>query len=164
VVKVLVSGCLLGERVRYDGASMQSDSAILEGWIDSKKVVSVCPEVIGGLGIPRPPAEIVNGDGQDVLVGRAAVVTVDGKDVTHQFMKGAQLALALCLKHDIKVAVLSDSSPSCGSSAVYNGQFTRTKITGVGVTAALLMRHGIKVFSQYQLREADTQLQRFNAS
>ena len=108
--------------------------------------------------IPREPSEILGGDGDDILSGKASVFEKNGRDVTDYFLKGANFALSLCKKNDIKVAVLSEFSPSCGSSSIYNGDFSGTKIPGLGVTAALLTKNGIKVYSQFQLTKANKQL------
>lgn len=153
--KVLVSSCLLGKKVRYDGTAMSVSIAILEQWITKGIVISVCPEVDAGMKIPRASAEILRGDGYDVWQGNAQVVEDMGVDVTEYFKNGAQIALELCRKHNIKVAVLTENSPSCGSSAIYDGSFTRKKIKGVGVTASLLKAHGIQVFSQHELETAN---------
>ncbi|WP_257282028.1 MULTISPECIES: DUF523 domain-containing protein [unclassified Endozoicomonas] len=153
--QVLVSACLLGDRVRYDGNSLSTNSEILQEWIDDGRVVSICPEVSAGMSIPRAPAEISGGEGNDVISGRISVIENSGEDVTEKFLTGANNALSLCKQNHIKVAVLADFSPSCGSSSIYNGAFSGTKIDGAGVTAALLTANGIKVFSQYQLEEAN---------
>ena len=157
--KVLISACLLGDKVRYDGNSLLSQHEILQRWIEEGRVISICPEVSAGMSIPRAPAEILGGDGNGVLSGRVRVIENTAADVTSMFLKGAENALALCKKQHIEVAVLADFSPSCGSSAICNGEFSGTKIEGVGVTAALLIANGIQVFSQHQLVDADQRLQ-----
>ncbi|WP_444886407.1 DUF523 domain-containing protein [Microbulbifer sp. JMSA008] len=157
--KVLISACLLGEKVRYDGNSLLESSDIIQRWVEEGRVVSVCPEVSAGMSIPRAPAEISGGVGSDVLSGKVSVLEDNGRDVTHLFLSGARNALALCLENEIEVAVLTDFSPSCGSSSIYNGDFSGTRTKGAGVTTALLMSNGIKVFSQYQLKEANKALQ-----
>src|SRR5437868_14484571 len=109
--KILVSRCLLGHRVRYDGgASGPFDQ--LQQWLDEGRVVPLCPEVAGGLPTPRAAAEIPGGQGGDVLEGRAPVITTEGEDVSAQFLSGAHQALALVQAHDIRVAVLRANSPS----------------------------------------------------
>jgi uncharacterized protein YbbK (DUF523 family) len=153
--KVLISACLLGDKVRYDGNSLFTSSDILQEWIDKGMVISICPEVSSGMSIPRAPAEINAGDGYDVLEGKISVIENTGNNVTENFLSGANNALKLCKKNEITVAVLADFSPSCGSSSVYSGDFSGIKVNGVGVTAALLINNGIKVFSQYQLTEAN---------
>jgi uncharacterized protein YbbK (DUF523 family) len=152
--KILMSACLLGKRVRYDGKTLKVTDQKLQNWVDRGWIVSVCPEVDAGMNIPRVSAEISNGDGYKVLLGEASVKTKVGDDVSDFFLRGATIALELCLKYDIKVAVLSESSPSCGSSTIYNGQFSASKISGVGVTTALLKNNGIQVFNQFNLLNA----------
>ncbi|HKJ51831.1 MAG TPA: DUF523 domain-containing protein [Gammaproteobacteria bacterium] len=157
--KILVSACLLGDPVRYDGRSKPLRHRQLAGLIEAGRVVPFCPEVAGGLPVPRPAAEIVGGDGAALIAGEARVVTREGADVSDCFLSGARQALALCRRHRVSVAVLTESSPSCGSGQIYDGSFTRTAVAGSGVTAALLLRHGIAVFNQYQLDQALARLE-----
>jgi len=152
--KILLSACLLGNPVRYDGQSKTLRHSALEQLLVEDRVIGFCPEVAAGLPVPRAAAEIQAGDGIAVIAKRARVKTQDGTDVSEYFLSGARQALALCRQHDITVAVMTESSPSCGSSRIYDGSFTRSAIPGSGVTAALLGQHGIKVFNQYQLDEA----------
>lgn len=156
--KVLISACLLGKKVRYDGKTRPIAATLFERWMAEGRVIAVCPEVDAGMSTPRPAAEINAGDGHAVLAGTAKVLIKNGDEVSAYFKKGAQRALTLCQQHDIKVAILTENSPSCASSTIYDGSFTRQKTTGVGVTTALLKQHGIKVFNQYQLQEADRAL------
>ena len=157
--KLLVSACLLGDPVRYDGRSKSLHHGGLAALLEQGRIIGYCPEVAGGLPIPRNAAEIQMGDGAAVIAGQAKVVTRDGSDVSGHFLSGAKQALALCRQHEIRIAVLTESSPSCGSSSIYDGSFSRHAIPGSGVTAALLQQHGIRVFSQHQLDEALSQLQ-----
>ena len=152
--KILVSACLLGSPVRYDGRSKLLENPALEALMTQQRVISFCPEVAGGLPVPRSAAEIQSGDGHAVITERARVCTREGEDVTAYFIAGAHQPLALCREHDIDVAILTESSPSCGSSQVYDGNFSRSAIAGSGVTTALLRRHGIRVFNQFQLETA----------
>jgi len=154
MLKILISACLVGEPVRYDGRVLKPSGEILENWKREGRIISVCPEVLGGLPVPRTPAEIVSGQGKDVLTGHAKVVDRSGRDVTSFFIAGAQKVLDLVLKNRIFLAVLTDRSPSCGSTYIYNGQFDGTRIAGMGVATCLLRQHGIKVFSQHQLKQA----------
>lgn len=143
---VLVSACLAGRRCRFDGSSNPDDevaSLVAEG-----RAILVCPEVDGGLGTPRPAAEIQGGDGHDVIAGRARVVTKEGKDVTAQYVKGAERALEVAREAGASRAILKTRSPSCGCGAIYDGTFTGTKRTGDGVTAALLRANGIEVTTE----------------
>ena len=151
--RILVSRCLLGHRVRYDGGA-SGPFDLLEQWISEGRVVPLCPEVAGGLPTPRAAAEIPGGQGGEVLDGIAAVMTTEGEDVSAQFLDGARQALELVRKHGIRVAVLKANSPSCGNLLTYDGTFSGVKVTGEGVTAALLKRHGVQVFSELELAEA----------
>jgi uncharacterized protein YbbK (DUF523 family) len=161
---VLVSACLLGEAVRYDGGDKLCDHAILQRWQREGRVVPICPEVSGGLPVPRPPAEIVNrAGGMAVLDGAASVHDVNGRDVTAAFLKGAEQALARARTRGIRVAVLKEGSPSCGSSYTYDGTFTRQRNPEPGVTTALLRAAGIHVFSEAQLADAERVLQQLEA-
>lgn len=108
----------------------------------------VCPEEDGGLGTPRPAAEIQGGDGSDVLDGRARVVTKAGVDVTQEYVAGARFALERALAVGAETAILKARSPSCGSGCIYDGTFTRTTTTGDGVTVALLQREGFTVVTE----------------
>lgn len=146
---VLVSACLAGRACRYDGSSNQDDQVgrlVAEG-----RAVLVCPEEDGGLGTPRPPAEIHGGDGHDVLAGRARVVTRDGRDVTRAYVTGAERALEAARRSGAGVAVLKARSPSCGKGCIYDGSFTRAPRSGDGVTVALLEANGIEVVSEEDL-------------
>ena len=151
--KVLVSRCLLGHRVRYDGGA-SGPYAQLAQWQDEGRVIALCPEVAGGLPTPRAAAEIPGGQGVEVLAGKASVITTEGEDVTEAFVSGAQQALALVERHGIRIAILKANSPSCGNRLTYDGSFSGTKVEGQGVTAALLTRAGVQVFSELELEEA----------
>ncbi len=152
--KVLVSACLLGQKVRYDGSDKDQQNALLNELIVQDRVVTICPEVAGGLGVPRLAAEIQNGAGYDVLNEQARVVDSSGKDVTAEFVNGAQQALALAQQHNVRAAILKARSPSCGNAQIYDGRFRKRLIDGSGVTAALLERHGIKVFNEDEIAAA----------
>jgi uncharacterized protein YbbK (DUF523 family) len=145
VIRVLVSACLLGEKVRYNGAAASSSNAQLARWAAEGRVVPFCPEVAGGFGVPRPAAEID---------GRGRVMTQAGADVTDGFLRGAQLALDAARAQNVRLAVLKDGSPSCASDVIYDGSFSGRTRSGRGVTTALLERHGIRVFSEVRVDEA----------
>ncbi len=158
--KVLVSACLLGQPVRYDGGHQLAQHPVLAHWLAQGQVVAICPEVAGGLPTPRPPAEITTGgNGASVLLGHAQVCDSAGSNVTEAFTQGARLALQLAQRHGIKVAVLKEFSPSCGSSQIYDGQFVGRKVAGNGVTSALLRDAGIAVFGEHQWDAAAQALQ-----
>lgn len=160
--KVLVSRCLLGHRVRYDGGA-SGPYGQLARWQDEGRIIALCPEVAGGLPTPRAPAEIPGGQGLDVLNGKAPVITCEGEDVTAAFMDGAQQALALVNRHGIRIAILKANSPSCGNVQTYDGSFSGVKVEGQGVTAALLAGAGVQVFSELQLDDAARALARLEA-
>lgn len=143
---ILISSCLIGEYVRYDGGT-QGDTRLIE-LINEDKAIHACPELLGGLNVPREPAEIIGGDGFDVLDGQAKVVTTGNKDVTAAFVKGAEATLKILLTENIDTVILKANSPSCGNNQIYDGTFSGTKKQGVGVTTALLIRNGIKVLSE----------------
>jgi uncharacterized protein YbbK (DUF523 family) len=154
--RILVSSCLLGEPVRYDGGHCRCAHPVLERWLREGRVVAVCPEVAAGLATPRPPAEIApGGTGATVLSGAAQVLDPSGRDLTAPFVRGAHLALELARVRGIRVAVLKDGSPSCGSAAIHDGTFAGARVPGAGATAALLTRAGLHVFHEGQLEEAD---------
>ena len=146
--KILISGCLLGFPVRYDNKIQPVENKYIEKWRDEGRLVVVCPEVAGGLPTPRPPAEIVAASGEDVLTGDAAIRNAAGTDVTQAFIKGAHTALELVQRFNIRVAILKEKSPSCGSGLIYDGTFSRRLIPGRGVTVALLEQNGVSVFSE----------------
>ncbi|GAB2571386.1 2-thiouracil desulfurase family protein [Gracilibacillus alcaliphilus] len=145
---ILVSSCLAGLKVRYDGTDCLDHK--ISQLIKAKKAMPVCPELLGGFSTPREPAEIVGGDGGDVLDGKAKVIGKSGEDVTDQYLKGARITLKKVMEANAKVVVLKENSPSCGSTMIYNGEFSGTKIAGNGVTAALLLRNGVQVLSEEQ--------------
>ncbi|KEO83045.1 DUF523 domain-containing protein [Tumebacillus flagellatus] len=142
----LISACLVGCHCRYDGGSNAVDPFVK--MVENGEAVFVCPEQLGGLSTPRPPAQIVGGTGEDVLDGNAKVLTESGADVTAEFVRGAQEALRMAKLVGAKEAILKERSPSCGSALIYDGTFTKGKRPGHGVTAALLERNGIKVCSE----------------
>jgi uncharacterized protein YbbK (DUF523 family) len=142
---ILISACFLGERVRYNGEIKTLIHELLYLWQQQGRLVSICPEVIAGLPVPRPPAEINQ--------KTKRVITCDNQDVTEQFNDGAQQALSLCQKYKVRFALLKESSPSCGSNTIYDGTFKQQKINGEGITARLLRRHGVQVFSEHNLTE-----------
>ncbi|RXT15302.1 DUF523 domain-containing protein [Ammoniphilus sp. CFH 90114] len=142
----VVSACLMGCECRYDKKSnliMDIEQLVREG-----TALPVCPEQLGGLPTPRNPAEIVGGDGFDVLNGTAKVIDNQGNDVTSQFIDGARQALRIAQTVGATEAVLKERSPSCGSHMIYDGTYSNSKKKGVGVTAALFIQNGIHVSSE----------------
>ena len=144
-MKVMISACLLGVRCRYDGGHSRNETALNQK--ETYQLIPVCPEESGGLSTPRPPAEIVGGDGDAVLDGKAKVMTEDGTDVTRAYLNGAHHALQVAQSHGATHVILKARSPSCGCDDIYDGTFTGTLTVGDGVTTALLKRHGITITS-----------------
>jgi len=146
VPMILVSACLLGVNCKYTGGNNLKKELLEE--LQKKGIVPVCPEQLGGLATPRLPAEIQGGDGASVLQGKGKVIRNDGIDVTDEFIRGAEETLKIAEALGIKAAVLKAKSPSCGNKLIYDGSFAGRKIEGQGVTAALLISKGIKVYSE----------------
>ena len=139
----IVSACLIGEECRYNGSSCTDEK--LKKMYENGKLTAVCPECDAGLRTPRNPMEIVGGEGEDVLAGRARVVSKDGRDFTHEFIEGAKTAMDEAKEHGAERAYLKSCSPSCGCGRVYDGSFSGTLRKGDGVTAAMLNKNGIMV-------------------
>ena len=139
--KIMVSACLLGENCKYNGGNNYCKEVL--DFIKDKEVILICPEVMGGLSTPRVPCEIVEGK----------VINKEGEDKTFEYEKGAQIALNLALKNDVKRAILKAKSPSCGVGRVYDGTFSNTLIKGNGICANLLKKHGILVYSENDIKE-----------
>jgi uncharacterized protein YbbK (DUF523 family) len=154
MIKILISACLLGERVRYHGGDAALSDGILDRWRREGRLVPLCPEVAGGLSVPRPAAEIQGAGGTAVLEGKARVVTSGGADVTDAFLAGAWAGLAAAVGQGARVAVLKEGSPSCGSKEIYDGAFRGQRRAGVGVTAALLAEKNVRVFNEHELEMA----------
>ncbi|SFJ09881.1 DUF523 domain-containing protein [Thermoflavimicrobium dichotomicum] len=142
----VVSACFAGIHCRYD----QKHSLVeaIQELVKKGEAIPICPEQLGGLSTPRNPAEIVGGNGEDVLDGKARVIDNQGNDVTEAFIRGAYEALKIAQTVGAKQAILKEKSPSCGTCYIYDGTFQGKKQPGMGVTAALFRRHGIQVFSE----------------
>jgi uncharacterized protein YbbK (DUF523 family) len=150
-VNILISPCLIGVRTRWDESCDEIEELI--DLVKSGQAVFLCPEQLGGLATPREPSEIETGaTAKDVLKGEAKVLTKTGKDVTEQWVVGAQRTLEFCQQMGIEVAILKSGSPSCGSVQTCDGSFTGTKIAGKGTTAELLEQNGIIVYNEKNFR------------
>ena len=143
-MKIIVSACLLGDNVRYDGKNNQNNKLI--NFLKDYEVIKICPECSGGLSIPRLPSEIQG----------AKVKNKEGVDVTKEFFLGASKTLEIEKENHIKVAILKKNSPSCGSGYVYDGTFTHNLVDGDGITTKLLKENGIDVLNE------DNYLEYFN--
>jgi uncharacterized protein YbbK (DUF523 family) len=153
--KILISACLIGQKVRYDAKDCFQSHHRLQQYIQDGNVIAICPEMAGGLPTPRPPTEIEPGkNSQAVLQFHARVLTDAGIDVSHAYRMGAEKALQLASQHHIKAAILKAHSPSCGSKKVYDGTHSKKLVDGMGITAQLLTQHGIKVFDETEIDAA----------
>lgn len=132
-MKIMVSSCLLGENCKYNGGNNLNEKVLK--YVNEHEVIPVCPEVLGGLPIPRVPAEIANG----------VVTTKDGRNVDAEFRKGAEIALETAKKEQVDLVILQSRSPSCGVKQIYDGTFSGTRIDGQGVFARLLKENGFKM-------------------
>ncbi len=131
---VLVSACLMGLPCRYDGKTCIPSQEVMD-LVKKSRAMPICPEQLGGLPTPRPPAEISKG----------RVINSNGEDVTENFLRGAEISAKLARLFGAKLAILKDKSPSCGSTLIYDGSFTEQLIEGEGMTTALLKREGVTV-------------------
>ncbi len=140
---ILVSACLCGVHCRYDGKAKPDEEAM--ALMREGKAIPICPEQLGGLPVPRPPAEIMEGDGEAVLCGCARVRNRMEQDVTEAFIIGAEETLHIARLSGAHRAILKANSPSCGVGIIYDGTFSGSTREGDGVAAALLRKNGIEV-------------------
>lgn len=138
---LLISGCLIGNNTKYNG--LNNYTPLVEKLKEKYELIVCCPEVDGGLSIPRNPSEIKGNK----------VISSMGVDVTKEFNIGAKKALELVKKYNIKKALLKEGSPSCGTNYIYDGTFTGTKINGLGVTAKLLKENGVLLFNEKEIEK-----------
>ena len=138
-MKIMVSACLMGAKVKYSGGSNYSEALL--AFVRGHDVIPVCPEVLGGLPVPREPAEIVNG----------TVTDRTGKSVDSAFRQGAAAVLKIAEEEKPDLIVLQSRSPSCGVREIYDGTFSGKKIPGAGITAKLLMERGFRVIDVAEL-------------
>lgn len=138
---ILISACLTGVPCRYDGKA--KTDPYLQQLVKEGRAVPVCPEVLGGLNIPRKPAEIRNGK----------VITEDGRDVTDFYEKGVTAAWKICQKNHCHMAILKEKSPACGVHRIHDGSFNGTTITGEGMLTSFLKKNGISCLSEYEYKE-----------
>ena len=134
--KILISACLVGDNVKYNGGNNLSPK--IDALLEKYELIPFCPEVEGGLSTPRTPAERV----------RDRVINQGGEDVTDAYLRGAELAFNICLFLKIKKVILKEKSPSCGSKIIYDGSFSHKEIPGMGITTEYLKEKGIEVYSE----------------
>lgn len=140
-MKILVSACLLGENCKYSGGNNYNKTVC--DFVNGHDVIPVCPEVLGGLPIPRCPAEIVNG----------VVINKEGICVDREFRTGAARAFEIAKENNIDLAILQSRSPSCGAKEIYDGTFSGTKIPGQGIFAKMLTDAGVRILDAEELHE-----------
>lgn len=134
--RIIVSACLLGVSCRYDGKSVPCEKVI--ALMDKYTLIPVCAEILGGLATPRVPSEIADGK----------VINKEGADVTENYLRGAKEVLRLCKLYGAKKAILKEKSPSCGVNLIYDGTFSGTLKSGMGICSSLLAENGIEIFSE----------------
>lgn len=149
-IPILISACLLGDKVKYSGNHNLTPPLLSLLKKYPTKLIPICPEVMGGLPTPRPPAEKV-GD---------KIISIQGVDVSQAFNQGANFALTQAIQQQIAFAILKEKSPSCGSQQIYDGSFNGTLINGEGVTTQKLKENGFTVFSEQQLLEIEIALKK----
>lgn len=139
--RILISACLLGVNCRYNGTG--GELTQLPELMRHAELVPVCPEILGGLPTPRPPAERVG----------ARVVSCEGGDVSDAYARGARESLRLARLFGAKLALMKERSPSCGAGEIYDGSFSHTRVPGDGVAAALLKENGVEVYGETRVQE-----------
>ena len=143
--KILISACLYGDVVRYDGKQILLEDPLLLKWKDEGRLIQFCPEVYGGLNVPRPDCQIVG----DRVLNRI------GEDVTAAFQLGATEAVRLAKAHEVAFAIMKERSPSCGSSIIYDGSFSGLKISGQGLATQELRKAGVLVINEDELLKGE---------
>lgn len=143
---ILVSACLGGVDCYYKGGNRTIPE--LKTLVDSKRAIAICPEVLGGLPVPREETQIAGANGEDVLAGNAKVITRSGKDVTGNFIRGALRSREKALERKVDLAILKARSPSCGKGNIYDGTFSGRLRNGNGLFAELLIKEGLKVLTE----------------
>lgn len=149
--KILVSACLMGFKIRYNGQDKPLIAEALARWQQEQRLVVHCPELAAGLATPRLPAELVGGGGQEALNGMANILESDGTDVSQHYLLAAWLALKTAQDSRCQLALMTDGSPTCGSQKIHDGSFQGITQPGMGVAAALLRQHGIEVYAETEL-------------
>jgi len=147
---LLVSACLLGVQCRYNGTGGELER--LRELMDLAELVPVCPEILGGLPTPRPPAERRDG----------RVVNCAGGDVTEEYLRGAGQSLYLAQLFGAKLALMKERSPSCGAGEIYDGSFTHTRVPGDGTASEMLKANGIRVYGESRIDELIRKLKEEN--
>ena len=140
-MKIIVSACLLGQKCKYNGGDNYNEKAV--EYVKGHEVIPVCPELAGGLPVPRIPCEIVDG----------VVVNREGESKDEEYRLGAEICLKAALENGVELALLQSRSPSCGAKHIYDGSFSGRLIESMGVFAKLLAENGIKVMDAEDLQD-----------
>ena len=142
---ILVSACLCGKDCKWDGGNNKNQKLLdyMESMRGKAEFHEVCPEQMGGLSTPRPASEIRAEDRR--------VVNTEGRDVTEEFERGAELALQVAKEYGCTLAILKERSPSCGCHGIYDGTFSKKIVDGMGKTAELLTANGIRVIGESEI-------------
>ncbi|MGB0467010.1 MAG: DUF523 domain-containing protein [Pontibacterium sp.] len=144
--KILISACLFGEQVRYDGKHSLINHPIIARWKAEGRLVKICPECAGGLPTPRSPSEIQS-------KFPILITSQDAQDVTPEFLTGAEKTLELAKQEHVCCALMKARSPSCGNTQIYDGSFSGKLVADSGIAASELLRNGIPVFNEHQLED-----------
>lgn len=148
--KVLISACLVGENVRYNAEKLNFHHPFIEHLKKAGKLIPVCPEVMGGMPVPRKPSELTEPI-EFILKQKKGIQSIDGKDVTQYFIDGCQQVLRIVEQYQIGFAILKENSPSCGVHFIHDGHFSGTLIPGEGMLSFLLRHKRVQVFSEKEL-------------
>ena len=141
-MNIEVSACLLGECCTYKASHHLVKELMI---LKDIHYIPVCPEVMGGLMIPRDPCEIIS---QEPL----KIMSIKGEDKTNAYVQGSLKAIKTFRDNNVKVALLKHKSPSCGCDGIYNGSFSHQLIKGQGVFASMCQQCDIKVFHENQIQ------------
>ena len=143
---IIVSACLAGVNCRHDGKN--KEDVLIQKLISKRLAVPLCPEVLGGRPVPRVPCEISGGTAEQVLAGTATVRDKNGRDVTHEVLDGVKIFMKAVARMNVTAVILKTKSPSCGKGKIYDGTFTGKMTDGNGVLTAVLLKEGIKVYTE----------------
>lgn len=144
---IIVSACLAGVNCRYDGCLLENK--LIKKLVSARQAIPLCPEVMGGRPVPRAPAEIKGGTGEDVLTGKAGIIDREGRNVTQEVITGVNYVAAAAKRMNVRIFILKTKSPTCGYGQVFDGTFTGKLVPGNGVMAAALLREGIKIYTEH---------------
>ena len=143
---IIVSACLAGVNCRHDGRN--KENTLIQKLISKRLAVPLCPEVLGGRPVPRPPCEITGGTAAQVLDGAAYVRDKNGRDVTQEVLDGVKIFMKAVARMNVTAVILKTKSPTCGRGKVHDGTFKGKMIDGNGVLTAALLKEGVKVYTE----------------